>query len=75
VPCITLRENTERPITVTEGTNTVVGTDPNHIRAAFREVLEGRGKAGRVPEGWDGHAAERIAVSVAAWAQGCKEQA
>jgi len=70
VPCITLRENTERPITVTEGTNTVVGTNPERIRAAFREALDGRGKAGRIPELWDGHAAERIAAAIAAWAEG-----
>ena len=68
VPCITLRENTERPITVTEGTNTVVGTDPWRIRAAFREVLDGGGKAGRIPELWDGHAAERIAAAILGWA-------
>ncbi|CDH46810.1 non-hydrolyzing UDP-N-acetylglucosamine 2-epimerase [Candidatus Contendibacter odensensis] len=60
VPCLTLRENTERPITVTEGTNTVVGIDPERILAAAREVLTGGGKAGRIPECWDGHAAERI---------------
>jgi UDP-N-acetylglucosamine 2-epimerase (non-hydrolysing) len=69
VPCITLRENTERPVTVTAGTNTVVGTDPERIRAAFQEVLEGRGKAGRIPELWDGRAAERIAEAIAGWAR------
>lgn len=61
VPCITLRENTERPITVSEGTNTIVGTDPVAIRAAADEVNVGGGKAGRQPELWDGKAAERIA--------------
>jgi len=71
VPCLTLRESTERPITVTAGTNTVVGTDPpERIRSAFRAALEGRGKAGRVPELWDGHAAERIAAVTATWAKG-----
>jgi UDP-N-acetylglucosamine 2-epimerase (non-hydrolysing) len=60
VPCLTLRQNTERPITVTEGTNIVVGTDPARIVAEARKVLAGRGKAGRIPELWDGHAAERI---------------
>lgn len=69
VPCITLRENTERPITVTEGTNTVVGTDPKSIRAAFQAVLDGAGKTGRIPESWDGRAAERIAAAIVAWAQ------
>jgi UDP-N-acetylglucosamine 2-epimerase (non-hydrolysing) len=61
VPCITLRENTERPITVSQGTNTIVGSDPDKIMAAFNEVMETGGKAGRVPELWDGRAAERIA--------------
>jgi UDP-N-acetylglucosamine 2-epimerase (non-hydrolysing) len=65
VPCLTLRENTERPITVEEGTNTVVGTDPDRILAAFREVLRTGGKRGRRPELWDGRAAERIAAVLA----------
>ena len=60
IPCITLRENTERPITVTEGTNTVVGRDPDRILQSVQEILEGGGKAGRVPELWDGRAARRI---------------
>ncbi len=63
VPCITLRENTERPITAEEGTNTVVGTDPTKILAAFNDIITHGGKAGRVPELWDGRAAQRI-VSV-----------
>ncbi len=63
VPCITLRENTERPITAEEGTNTVVGTDPAKILAAFNDIVTHGGKAGRVPELWDGRAAQRI-VSV-----------
>ncbi len=60
VPCITLRENTERPITVTEGTNTIVGTDADKIRSAVNVVLGNGGNGGRVPEYWDGRAAERI---------------
>jgi len=60
VPCLTLRENTERPVTVTQGTNTIVGTDPDAIRAAATKVLEGEARRGRVPEGWDGQAARRI---------------
>ncbi len=60
VPCLTLRENTERPVTVTEGTNTVVGSDPQRIVAEAFAILDGQGKAGRVPELWDGRAAERI---------------
>ncbi len=67
VPCITLRENTERPITVTQGTNTIVGTSPEKIRAAFDDVMTGGGKAGRVPELWDGHAAERIVSVLESW--------
>jgi UDP-N-acetylglucosamine 2-epimerase (non-hydrolysing) len=62
VPCLTIRENTERPITVTVGTNIVVGTDPDRIVAEALKALEGKGKTGKVPELWDGHAAERIAA-------------
>ncbi len=61
VPCITLRENTERPITVEQGTNTIVGTDRGKIRACFDDVMATGGKGGRVPDLWDGRAAERIA--------------
>ncbi|MFZ5471394.1 MAG: non-hydrolyzing UDP-N-acetylglucosamine 2-epimerase [Myxococcota bacterium] len=61
VPCLTLRENTERPVTVSVGTNVVVGTDPARIEAEAAKVLAGRGKEGRVPELWDGRAAYRIA--------------
>jgi UDP-N-acetylglucosamine 2-epimerase (non-hydrolysing) len=67
VPCVTLRENTERPITVTQGTNTVVGTDGRRIRQVVRETLEGGGKVGRVPELWDGRAAQRIREVMTAW--------
>ena len=66
VPCLTLRENTERPITVEEGTNTVVGPDPARIAAALDDVLRTGGKRGRRPELWDGRAAERIAAVLAA---------
>jgi UDP-N-acetylglucosamine 2-epimerase (non-hydrolysing) len=64
VPCITLRENTERPITVTEGTNTIVGTDPLKIMQCVDEVLQTGGKSGRVPEYWDGQAAKRIVTEI-----------
>jgi len=60
VPCITLRDNTERPITVDEGTNTLAGTDPVRIREAVAKVLRGESRPGRRPDLWDGHAAERI---------------
>jgi UDP-N-acetylglucosamine 2-epimerase (non-hydrolysing) len=65
VPCLTLRPNTERPITAEEGTNTVVGTDPALIRAAFAEAMKSGGKRGRRPELWDGKAAERVAAVLA----------
>jgi UDP-N-acetylglucosamine 2-epimerase (non-hydrolysing) len=61
VPCLTLRANTERPITITEGTNTLLGADPSVLAPAVQEVLATGGKAGRVPDKWDGRAAERIA--------------
>lgn len=60
VPCITLRENTERPVTVTEGTNELVGLDQSHIMDFVRRAFEGRWKAASVPKLWDGHASERI---------------
>ena len=60
IPCLTLRENTERPITVEQGTNTIVGTDPDRIRKEFDAVLKTGGKAGSIPEFWDGQASQRI---------------
>ncbi len=65
IPCVTLRENTERPVTVDEGTNTIVGVDPERIMAAAEAVLAGHGKAGRRPQLWDGRAAERIVETLA----------
>jgi UDP-N-acetylglucosamine 2-epimerase (non-hydrolysing) len=67
VPCLTMRENTERPITIEQGTNTLVGHDREAILGAVAEILLGRGKRGRVPEYWDGHAAERIAADLWQW--------
>lgn len=67
VPCLTLRENTERPITVEQGTNILVGRDRIAILDGVQEILSGRGKRGRVPEYWDGHAAERIAADLYQW--------
>jgi UDP-N-acetylglucosamine 2-epimerase (non-hydrolysing) len=69
VPCLTLRENTERPITVDEGTNTMVGRDLQAIRDGVSAILAGHGKSGRVPENWDGRAAERIAADLYRWLQ------
>ena len=60
IPCITIRENTERPITVDEGTNTLVGTNPERIIQEVDNILQGKGKQGHRPQLWDGHAAERI---------------
>jgi UDP-N-acetylglucosamine 2-epimerase (non-hydrolysing) len=67
VPCLTLRSNTERPITVEEGTNTVVGSDPQAIRTCVSDILTGSGKRGRAPELWDGHASQRVAQHLAEW--------
>jgi UDP-N-acetylglucosamine 2-epimerase (non-hydrolysing) len=60
VPCITLRENTERPITISQGTNELVGKSPERIVAAVERVLNGNRRDMGHPELWDGHAAERI---------------
>jgi UDP-N-acetylglucosamine 2-epimerase (non-hydrolysing) len=60
IPCLTLRENTERPVTVARGTNHIVGQDFEKIKAKAREILGGNSMKGRRPELWDGHAAKRI---------------
>lgn len=60
IPCLTLRENTERPITIREGTNLLLGTDPHRIETEAKKILNGHAKKGRVPKYWDGRAAERI---------------
>jgi UDP-N-acetylglucosamine 2-epimerase (non-hydrolysing) len=65
VPCVTIRENTERPVTVEEGSNVLAGTDPEKIIAEARKVLRGEGKQGRRPHLWDGKAAERIVAILA----------
>ena len=69
VPCITLRENTERPVTVDQGTNTIVGQDRAQIIAVMKGVLDNGGKRGRRPELWDGRAAERIKRILNEWLQ------
>lgn len=63
-PCLTVRENTERPITIDEGTNLLVGVQPEALIAAVDDVLAGRSKKGRIPALWDGRAAERIAEGI-----------
>jgi UDP-N-acetylglucosamine 2-epimerase (non-hydrolysing) len=67
VPCLTVRENTERPITIDEGTNTLVARDRAAILRNVDAILATGGKRGRVPEGWDGRAAERIAADLRQW--------
>jgi UDP-N-acetylglucosamine 2-epimerase (non-hydrolysing) len=60
VPCITLRDNTERPETCTIGTNELIGTNPDNIKPALDTLFAGQWKKGGIPPLWDGHAAERI---------------
>ena len=60
VPCITLRENTERPVTVEQGTNTIVGNEREIIIEESLRILNEQGKTGKIPELWDGKAADRI---------------
>jgi UDP-N-acetylglucosamine 2-epimerase (non-hydrolysing) len=67
VPCLTMRENTERPITIEQGTNTLVGRDRALIVRLVDEILATGGKRGRTPELWDGRAAQRIATHLAGW--------
>jgi UDP-N-acetylglucosamine 2-epimerase (non-hydrolysing) len=67
VPCITLRENTERPVTVEVGTSELAGSDPAKIRDAVDRILAGKWKTGGLPEGWDGKASERIVAAMAAY--------
>ncbi|MFA5531902.1 MAG: UDP-N-acetylglucosamine 2-epimerase (non-hydrolyzing) [Thiohalomonadaceae bacterium] len=73
VPCLTLRDNTERPATVEQGTNRLVGAAPAQVRAGIQAFLDEQGqRPARVPELWDGHAADRIADVVIAWWGGLK---
>ena len=67
IPCLTLRENTERPITVEQGTNTLVGQNHQMILDNVDQIITTGGKRGRIPELWDGHAAERIATHIQTW--------
>jgi len=62
IPCLTLRLNTERPVTITEGTNELVGTDPEVIIRKTMDIIQGKGKKGGIPALWDGKASERIAT-------------
>jgi UDP-N-acetylglucosamine 2-epimerase (non-hydrolysing) len=67
VPCLTVRENTERPITVKMGTNIVVGQDMERLKSEVGNILDGKAKKGRIPPLWDGKASERIAEVILAW--------
>ena len=64
VPCLTLRDNTERPVTIEEGTNQLLGSDPAKIVPAVRALLQGPVREGRLPALWDGHTADRIATEL-----------
>jgi UDP-N-acetylglucosamine 2-epimerase (non-hydrolysing) len=64
IPCLTMRQGTERPITVTEGTNVIVGLDCEKIAREVDAILQGRAKRGRVPHGWEGRAAERVVAAI-----------
>jgi UDP-N-acetylglucosamine 2-epimerase (non-hydrolysing) len=70
IPCLTLRRNTERPVTVELGTSTIVGNDAGRIREVFMEVMENRYKGGRTIPLWDGHTAERVAECLKELLQG-----
>ena len=61
VPCLTVRDNTERPVTITTGTNRLVGRNPERLLSEFHDVMRSQRQKGAVPELWDGHAGERIA--------------
>jgi len=66
VPCLTLRSNTERPVTVTVGTNILIGQDMGRLKSELLRILEGKQKKGAIPPLWDGHAGERIAQALLA---------
>jgi UDP-N-acetylglucosamine 2-epimerase (non-hydrolysing) len=69
VPCLTLRNNTERPVTVSMGTNVIIGQDREKLHSELSNVVSGNAKKGEIPPLWDGHAGERIAATLAnvAW--------
>ena len=70
VPCLTLRENTERPVTITDGTNQLVGMDPAKLLAAYRQIRHTPPRSAHRPDKWDGQAAQRIAGIIAHWGRG-----
>jgi UDP-N-acetylglucosamine 2-epimerase (non-hydrolysing) len=70
IPCLTMRDNTERPITLSEGTNVLVGRDPTRVLAEARKILAGEGKRGMRPALWDGCTAQRIVAVLQAYRRG-----
>jgi UDP-N-acetylglucosamine 2-epimerase (non-hydrolysing) len=64
IPCMTLRDNTERPETVSIGTNELIGTNPKAIQPALQNLLSGNWKKGAIPPLWDGKASERIVAKL-----------
>jgi UDP-N-acetylglucosamine 2-epimerase (non-hydrolysing) len=72
IPCMTLRDNTERPETVSIGTNELIGTNPENVGPALKRLFAGKWKKGGVPPMWDGKAAERICPSYVGW-KGCRK--
>jgi UDP-N-acetylglucosamine 2-epimerase (non-hydrolysing) len=72
VPCLTLRDNTERPITLTHGTSRLVGNSPNRIRSAFEEVMSGRWPQPQPIRLWDGQAGDRVATELVNWITGSR---
>jgi len=64
IPCLTLRDNTERPETITEGTNELIGTNPDAVKPALEKLMKGSWKKGTIPDKWDGKASERIVESI-----------
>ena len=73
IPCLTVRPNTERPVTVEIGTNLLIGDDMERLHTETLNILDGRGKKGRLPPLWDGHASERIASLLAKRSSPCAE--
>jgi UDP-N-acetylglucosamine 2-epimerase (non-hydrolysing) len=72
VPCLTMRNNTERPVTIEVGTNILVGNDGEHLLLAVRNICAGRLKAARIPELWDGRTSERIVTALETYFERCQ---